>query len=148
MPTDRLLVGSVAISARPGPTLTAVVGVKVAAQANTVVASLGVASGGRGRTNGRTRAYINKIDVTDPHVNFTVAEWEKLGTMRGVVLQMRESGSRGGRGGNDTQSLTNSTPQRTASVVSVNGGTTNENATTNQRHRATNSILSSKRLDL
>jgi hypothetical protein len=51
--------------------------------------------------------------------------------MRGVVLQMRESGGRGGRGGNDTRSLTNSTAQKTASIVSVTGGTTNENATTN-----------------
>ena len=51
--------------------------------------------------------------------------------MRGVVLQMRKSGSRGGRGCNATQSLTNSTAQRTASFVSVNSGTTNENATTN-----------------
>jgi hypothetical protein len=54
--------------------------------------------GGRGRTNGRTRAYINNVDVNDPHRNFTATEWEKLGTMRGVVLQMRESGGRGGRG--------------------------------------------------
>jgi hypothetical protein len=44
---------------------------------------------------------------------------------------MRESGGRGGRGCNDTRSRTNSTAQRTASVVSVNGGTTNENATPN-----------------
>jgi hypothetical protein len=44
MPTDRLLVGSmIAISTGPGPTLTAVVAVEVAAQANAVVASLGVA---------------------------------------------------------------------------------------------------------
>jgi hypothetical protein len=42
---------------------------------------------------------------------------------------MRESGGRGGRGGNDTRLLTNSTAQRTASFV--NGGTTNKNATTN-----------------
>ena len=41
--------------------------------------------GGRGRTNGRTRAYINNVDVTDPHRNFAAAEWEKLGTVRRVV---------------------------------------------------------------
>jgi hypothetical protein len=46
MPTDRLLVGSVALSAQPGPTLTAVVAVEVAAQVNAVVASLGVAVAG------------------------------------------------------------------------------------------------------
>ena len=86
--------------------------------------------GGRGRTNGRTRAYINNVDVTDPHRNFTAAEWEKLGTMRGVVLQMREGGGRGGRGPNDTRSLTNSATQRTASVVSVTGSTANANDNT------------------
>ena len=89
-------------------------------------------STGRGRTNGRSRAYINNVDVTDPHRNFTATEWEKLGTMRGVALQMREGASnRGGRRGNDNRSLTNSTAQRTASVVSVNAGSTaNKNATT------------------
>jgi hypothetical protein len=46
MPTDRLLEGSVAISARLSPTLTAVVAVEVAAQANAVVASLCVAVAG------------------------------------------------------------------------------------------------------
>jgi hypothetical protein len=58
--------------------------------------------------------------------------------MRGIVLQMRESGGRGARGGNDNQSLTNSTAQHTASsVVSVNNSTANENATTND-----NSVVS------
>jgi hypothetical protein len=34
---------------------------------------------GRGQTNGRrARAYINNVDVTDPHRNFTAAEWESL----------------------------------------------------------------------
>jgi hypothetical protein len=51
--------------------------------------------------------------------------------MRGVVLQMREGGGLGGRGGNDNRSLTNRTAQRTASVVSVNGSSVNDNATTN-----------------
>jgi hypothetical protein len=41
LPTNRLLLGNVAISARPGPTLTAVVAVEVTAQAIAVVASLG-----------------------------------------------------------------------------------------------------------
>jgi hypothetical protein len=50
--------------------------------------------------------------------------------MRGVVLQMREGGGRGGRGPNDTRSLTNSTTQRTASVVSVTGTTANANDNT------------------
>jgi hypothetical protein len=51
--------------------------------------------------------------------------------MLGVLLQMHESGGRGGRRGNDNQSLTNSTAQRTASVVPVNGSTVNESTTTN-----------------
>jgi hypothetical protein len=59
--------------------------------------------------------------------------------MRGVVLQMRKSGDRGGRRGNDNGSLTNSTAHRTVSVVSVNGSTVNESATTND-----NSVVSKK----
>jgi hypothetical protein len=99
--------------------------------------STGPDRGRRGRTNGRTRAYITKVDVTDPHRNFTAAEWEKLGSMRGIVLQMREGGGRGDCGGNDNQLLTKSTAQRTASAVSVNGCTANDNATTND-----NSVVS------
>jgi hypothetical protein len=37
----------------------------------------GCGRSGRGRTNGRTRAYNSNVDVTDPHRNFTAAEWEK-----------------------------------------------------------------------
>jgi hypothetical protein len=57
--------------------------------------------------------------------------------MRGIVLQMREGGGRGDCGGNDNQLLTKSTAQRTASAVSVNGCTANDNATTND-----NSVVS------
>ena len=57
--------------------------------------------------------------------------------MQGVVLQMREGGGRGGRGGNANRSRTNSTAQRTARVVLVNGNTLNQNATTND-----NSVIS------
>ena len=82
--------------------------------------------GGRGRTNGRpTRAYINSMDVTDPHRNFTSAEWEKLDAMRRVVIQMRD-GNNGGRGGNDNRSTT-STINRTTSGVSANGNANDEN---------------------
>ena len=59
------------------------------------------------------------VDVTDPHRNFTAAEWEKLGTMRSVVLRMRDgngSGGRGGRGGNESRSPTNSTNRTTSGV--------------------------------
>ena len=50
---------------------------------------------GRGRGNDRaTRTYINNVDVTDPHRNFTSAEWEMLGTMRRVMIQIREGNNR------------------------------------------------------
>ena len=82
--------------------------------------------GGRGRGNGRMKSYINEVNVTDPYRNFTAAEWEKLGTMRGAVLRMREgngSAGRGGRGGNDSRSPTNNT-NRTTSGVSAPKTTT------------------------
>ena len=51
--------------------------------------------GGRGRGNDRaTRTYINNVDVMDPHRNFTSAEWEKLGTIRRVVIQIRDGNNR------------------------------------------------------
>jgi hypothetical protein len=58
--------------------------------------------GGRGGRDGRGRGrglktYINNVDCTDIHRNFTSDEWERLGNMRSYVLQARESG-RGGRG--------------------------------------------------
>ncbi|KAI2492944.1 hypothetical protein MHU86_21583 [Fragilaria crotonensis] len=49
---------------------------------------------GRGRGNER-RTYANNVDITDPHRNFTSDEWERLGSMRSYVIQLRE----GGRGG-------------------------------------------------
>ena len=85
--------------------------------------------GGRGRANGRTtRAYINNVGITDLHRNYTSAEWEKLGTMRSVVLQMRDGG---GRGVNDNRSITNSTTNRTTSGVSASEDNNNNNNTTN-----------------
>ena len=85
--------------------------------------------GGRGRSGGRMKSYINNVDVTDPNRNFTSAEWEKLGTMRSIVLKMREGGGRGGgRGGNTGgRSTTDSTTNRTTSVVSTNN--TDDNVT-------------------
>jgi hypothetical protein len=93
-------------------------------------------NGGRGRGSGRgMRSFINNVDVTDPHRNFTSAEWEKLGTMRGVVLRMRDDTTgRGGRGGTDSRSSANSTTNRTTSAVSASGNTeANANATTNDQ---------------
>jgi hypothetical protein len=45
--------------------------------------------GGRGRGNPR-RTYANNVDITDPHRNFTSAEWEKLGTMRNYVCNCKK----------------------------------------------------------
>ena len=62
----------------------------------------GCDSRGRGRGNER-RIYANNVDITDPHRNFTSEEWDKLGTMRSYVIQLREGGRGGdrGRGGHD-----------------------------------------------
>ena len=67
------------------------------------------------------------MDVTDPHRNFTSAEWEKLGTMRRVVIQMRD-GNNSGRGGNNNRSTTSNT-NRTTSGVSANNNTNDDNNT-------------------
>ena len=87
--------------------------------------------GGRGRGNGRMKSYINEVNVTDPYRNFTAAEWEKLGTMRGAVLRMREgngSAGRGGRGGNDSRSPTNDTNRTTSGVSATENNNNNETA--------------------
>jgi hypothetical protein len=58
---------------------------------------------GRGRGRGHERkTYANNIGITDPHRNFTPGEWERLGSMRSYVLQLRDGG-RGGRGRSDHQ---------------------------------------------
>ena len=73
--------------------------------------------GGRGRGNPR-RTYANNVDITDPHCNFTSAEWEKHGTICNYVLQLREGGGRGGgRGNSDNRPTTNSTANGTTSGV-------------------------------
>lgn len=81
---------------------------------------------GRGRGNER-RTYANNVDITDPHRNFTSDEWERLGSMRSYVIQLREGG-RGGRGRGD-QSYQGSNTNRTTSSVSA--ANPNSNETTN-----------------
>ena len=69
--------------------------------------------------------------MTDPNRNFTAAELEKLGTMRGVALRMREgngSAGRGGRGGNDSRSPTNGTNRTTGGVSATEYNNSNETA--------------------
>ena len=80
--------------------------------------------GGHGRGSPR-RTYANNVDITDPHRNFTSAEWEKLGTMQNYILQLREDGGRGGgRSNADNRSTTNSTVNRTTSGVTATNETT------------------------
>ena len=87
--------------------------------------------GGRGCGSGRMRSYINEVNVTDPNRNFSAAEWEKLGTMRGVVLRMREengSAGRGSRSGNDSRSPTNNTNRTTSGMSAIDNNNSNETA--------------------
>ena len=65
---------------------------------------------GRGRGEYR-RTFANNVDISDPHRNFSADEWERLGTMRSYVLQLREGGrgGRGGRGDNRSTSHASST---------------------------------------
>jgi hypothetical protein len=53
---------------------------------------------GRGRSSER-KTYANNVDITDPHRNFSADEWDRLGSMRSYVMQLREG--RGGRGRGD-----------------------------------------------
>ena len=82
---------------------------------------------GRGRNNER-RTYANNVDITDPHWNFTSDEWERLGTMRSYILQLREGG-RGGRGRGD-RNQTNSINRTDGSATATNN-TNNDNVTNN-----------------
>ena len=86
---------------------------------------------GRGRGEYR-RTFANNVDISDPHRNFSADEWERLGTMRSYVLQLREGG-RGGRGNRgDNRSGNNTSTNRTTSSVSTtnNNNESNDNATT------------------
>ena len=74
------------------------------------------------------RSYINEVDVTDPNRNFTAAEWEKLRTMRSVVLRMREGNGSGSRGGNESRSPTNGTNCTTSGVTATENSNSNGNA--------------------
>ena len=85
---------------------------------------------GRGRGNER-RTYANNVDITDPHRNFTAEEWERLGSMRSYVLQLREGG-RGGRGrgdrGTNASRPSNSVSAAATSPSEVPTSTTNGQA--------------------
>ena len=90
---------------------------------------------GRGNRGGTRRSYINNVDVTDPHRNFTADEWERLGSMRAVVLQMRSNnatgrGGRDGRGRGDSgQRNASSTTTATTTTVPTEAITQNEQST-------------------
>ena len=76
---------------------------------------------GRGRSNDR-RTYANNVDITDPHQNFSSEEWDRVGTMRSYVLQLREGG-RGGRGRNDRNQS-----DRTVGSATATNNTASRNA--------------------
>ena len=71
------------------------------------------------------RTYANNVDISDPHRNFTSDEWDRLGSMRSYVLQLRDG--RGGRGRGDQGSTTNRTT--TSSVAAANTTSETTNAT-------------------
>jgi hypothetical protein len=45
---------------------------------------------GRGRSNER-KTYANIVAISDPHRNLISDEWERLGSMRSYVLQLRDA---------------------------------------------------------
>ena len=82
---------------------------------------------GRGRGN-ECKSYANNVDIADPHRNFSPDEWERLGSMRLYVLQLRDD-SRGNRGRSD-QSYQGSNTSRTTSSVSATNTNSNDPANT------------------
>ncbi|KAI2495964.1 hypothetical protein MHU86_18531 [Fragilaria crotonensis] len=101
----------------------------------------GQGRGGRGRGNER-RTYANNVDITDPHRNFTSDEWERLGSMRSYVLQLRE-GCRGGHGRGDRNQNYGNANRTTSSVATNNNdnGTSNDSSNGNNVS-ANNSVVS------
>ena len=89
---------------------------------------------GGGRGSNTLRKYMNGVDVSDPHRNFTSEEWTKLGSMRRTLLLMRQDSSgRGGRvgGRGDGQRSVNASnaTSATATPVPATANTTNDQAT-------------------
>jgi hypothetical protein len=74
---------------------------------------------------------VNNVDLTDSHRNFTPDEWERLGSTRSYVLQLRDGGH-GGRGRSDQsyQSYQGSNTNRTTSDVSATNTNSNDSANT------------------
>ena len=95
---------------------------------------------GRGRCNERKKSYANNVDITNPHLNFTPDEWERLGSMRSNVLQLQDGG-RGGRGRSD-QSYHGSNTNRSTSGVSATNA--NANDSTNTMNAPANQSVVSK----
>jgi hypothetical protein len=88
------------------------------------------------------RTYANNVDITDPHRNFTPDEWERLGSMRSYVLQLREGG-RDGRGRSDRTQSNNSTNRTASSVTAANNNNNNTNDNNNGNNvSANNSVVS------
>lgn len=97
---------------------------------------------GRGRGRGNTRrTFANNVDITDPHRNFSADEWDRLGTMRSYVLQLREGGrgSRGGRG--DGNSNSNNPNNRSTSSVTTNNNNNSANDNSNPNNAPTDQSI-------
>lgn len=100
--------------------------------------------GGRGGRGGRERIWLNRVDITDPHRTFTSYEWERLGSGRTYVLQLRNNPGRGRDGGRGSAGG-RSDGQRNASSATTNTTTTAvSNPPIEQRgeSQATESIVS------
>ena len=95
---------------------------------------------GCGRWNAH-RTFANNVNITDPHRNFSSEEWERLGSMRSYVLQLREGG-RGGRGRGDGSSNSHSTTNRsTSSVTTGNNNSSSDNNTSNHNNVLTDQSI-------
>jgi hypothetical protein len=94
---------------------------------------------GRGRNNER-KTYAYNVETSDPHRNFAVDKWERLGSMRSFVLQLQDGG-RSGRGQGD-QSYQGSNSNRSTSSVSA--ADTSSNVATNTTNVTANQSVVSK----
>ncbi len=84
---------------------------------------------GRGRSNER-KTHANKVVIGDPHRNFTSDEWERLGSMRSYVLQLRDGG-RSDRGRGDQSYQASNANRSTSSLSAANTSSNDATYTTN-----------------
>jgi hypothetical protein len=80
-------------------------------------------------------ALLRIMSKSPTRTNFSSEEWERLGSMRSYVLQLREGG-RGGRGRGDGNSNLHSTTNRSTNSVA----TGNNNSSDNNSNSNTNNV--------